>query len=78
MKSILIGFVSSILFLAPLTAQKSFVLPFKKGQALDSISLSDPCILADKKTNMYYMTGTGGFLWKSKDLKYWDGPYQVT
>lgn len=78
MKSILIGFVSSILFLAPLAAQKSFVLPFKKGQALDSISLSDPCILADKKTNMYYMTGTGGFLWKSKDLKYWDGPYQVT
>jgi len=24
------------------------------------------------------MTGTGGFLWKSKDLKYWDGLYQVT
>src|SRR5574344_1428812 len=77
MKSILIGFVSSILFLAPLTAQKSFVLPFKKGQALDSISLSDPCILADKKTNMYYMTGTGGLLWKSKDLKLWDGPFSV-
>jgi hypothetical protein len=26
---------------------------------------------------MYYMTGTGGMLWKSKDLKFWDGPYQV-
>lgn len=23
------------------------------------------------------MTGTGGMLWKSKDLQYWDGPYVV-
>ncbi len=44
---------------------------------LDSIRLSDPAILADKETKMYYMTGTGGRLWKSKDLKYWKGPYQV-
>lgn len=44
---------------------------------LDSIRLSDPFILADKKTNIYYMTGTGGRLWKSKDLKFWDGPYDV-
>jgi beta-xylosidase len=44
---------------------------------LDSIRLSDPCILADAGTAMYYMTGTGGMLWKSKDLKLWDGPYQV-
>lgn len=44
---------------------------------LDSIHLSDPCILADKKTNMYYMTGTGGRLWKSKDLAMWEGPYEV-
>jgi len=44
---------------------------------LDSIGLSDPAILADKKTNMYYMTGTGGLLWKSKDLRLWSGPYNV-
>lgn len=44
---------------------------------LDSIRLSDPCILADKNTSMYYMTGTGGKLWKSKDLKSWSGPYTV-
>jgi hypothetical protein len=44
---------------------------------VDSIVMSDPFILADKKTNMYYMTGTGGQLWKSKDLKLWDGPYSV-
>lgn len=44
---------------------------------LDSIRLSDPCILADEATNMYYMTGTGGQLWKSPDLKIWEGPYTV-
>jgi len=44
----------------------------------DSITLSDPFILADKPTNMYYMTGTGGMLWKSKDMKFWDGPYKMT
>lgn len=45
---------------------------------LDSIRLSDPAILADSKTNMYYMTGTGGMLWKSADLKSWEGPFTVT
>lgn len=45
---------------------------------LDSIRLSDPCILADKPTATYYMTGTGGLLWKSKDLKKWTGPVRVT
>ncbi len=44
---------------------------------LDSIRLSDPFILADKPTSTYYMTGTGGMLWKSKDLKKWTGPYKV-
>ena len=44
---------------------------------LDSIRLSDPFILADKNTATYYMTGTGGMLWKSKDLKAWTGPFVV-
>ncbi|GAB4037425.1 glycoside hydrolase family 43 protein [Spirosoma jeollabukense] len=44
---------------------------------LDSIRLSDPFILADKKTATYYMTGTGGMMWKSKDLKTWTGPFIV-
>lgn len=43
----------------------------------DSIRLSDPCILADYATRTYYMTGTGGMLWKSKDLNTWTGPYRV-
>lgn len=44
---------------------------------MDSIRLSDPCILADSATNMYYMTGTGGLMWTSPDLRMWTGPYNV-
>lgn len=49
----------------------------RTGIARDSIILSDPAILADEKSGMYYLTGTGGKLWKSKDLAEWDGPYDV-
>lgn len=44
---------------------------------LGDIRLSDPFILADAQTNTYYMTGTGGQLWKSADLEWWIGPYDV-
>lgn len=43
----------------------------------DSIMLSDPAILANAADSTYYMTGTGGRLWKSRDLKMWEGPYNV-
>ncbi|WP_247235284.1 glycoside hydrolase family 43 protein [Telluribacter sp. SYSU D00476] len=61
-----------------LKAQEGRAPALRKGVPLDSIVLSDPFILADKKTSLYYMTGTGGMLWKSKDLKAWDGPYPIT
>jgi len=54
------------------------ILEVKENIPLDSIRLSDPCILADQPTQTYYMTGTGGLLWKSKDLKLWTGPFVVT
>lgn len=44
---------------------------------MDTIRLSDPYILADSQTATYYMTGTGGMLWKSKDLQKWTGPFRV-
>jgi beta-xylosidase len=50
----------------------------KEDVPLDSIRLSDPFILADRNSATYYMTGTGGLLWKSKDLKKWTGPYVIT
>lgn len=45
--------------------------------SLDELSMSDPFIFTDKKTNTYYLTGTGGRLYKSKDLKMWEGPYSI-
>ena len=41
--------------------------------SLDALNMSDPYILADKAT--YYLTGSGGAIYKSKDLKEWTGPY---
>ena len=41
----------------------------------DSISMSDPYILADDVTKTYYLTGSGGCIYKSTDLKNWAGPY---
>ena len=42
---------------------------------IDSLSMSDPYILADDATKTYYLTGSGGAIYKSKDLKTWSGPY---
>jgi len=78
MKNILLTFLGCVLFAFALNAQNNYTPALKTNVPLDSIVLSDPFILADHKTNMYYMTGTGGRLWKSKDMKFWDGPYNVT
>ena len=64
------------LSLPPVFSQQRKTIP-NVNIPLDSIRLSDPFILADKKTNMYYMTGTGGQLWKSNNLKQWTGPFKV-
>ena len=77
-KQILLTFLTSVLL--TLTSHKIFSQRqrrVKKDIPLNAIRLSDPAILADAKTNMYYMTGTGGFLWKSKNLAEWEGPYRV-
>lgn len=66
-------FVLSCLGLSRANAQE---LP-RRSVPLDSIRLSDPCILPDTQTGMYYMTGTGGMLWKSGDLRRWEGPFRV-
>ena len=76
MKRFLIVLLIAINF-ATVSAQ-GFRQVVKENIPLDSIRLSDPCILADDNTNTYYMTGTGGLLWKSKDLSKWTGPYAVT
>ncbi|MDT0689995.1 glycoside hydrolase family 43 protein [Salegentibacter sp. F188] len=65
-----------IVNLFPIYSQQK-IQAAEEEKLLDSIRLSDPFILADKATAMYYMTGTGGKLWKSKDLEKWSGPYDV-
>jgi hypothetical protein len=45
--------------------------------SLDDLSMSDPFIYADEKSHTYYLTGTGGRLYKSKDLKMWTGPSSI-
>ena len=49
----------------PLTAMAQRGWQVRKDVPLDSIRLSDPAVLADQKTQMYYMTGTGGMMWRS-------------
>ncbi|MGV3586703.1 MAG: glycoside hydrolase family 43 protein [Adhaeribacter sp.] len=78
MKGFVFTLLSFLVFASNLKAQESRPREIRKNVPLDSIVLSDPFILADQKTKMYYMTGTGGMLWKSKNLKLWEGPYQVT
>ena len=75
MKNSLLTLLFSLIFSIGTKAQTTREI--RRNIPLDSIVLSDPFILTDQKTNLYYMTGTGGMLWKSKDLKFWDGPYKV-
>ncbi len=71
----------------PGTVKLKFSAPYLEGTEVEirahrysrteEIRLSDPFIFADRASGMYYMTGTGGSLWKSSDLKVWDGPFTV-
>lgn len=70
MKKPLIFCLFAALGLLTATAQRG--MRVRKNVPLDSIRLSDPAILADQKTGMYYMTGTGGMMWRSADLKLWE------
>lgn len=46
-------------------------------QNLKDMSMSDPFIYPDPETKTYWLTSTGGSLYKSKDLQQWEGPYNV-
>ena len=78
MRTLFLPLFICLLFPILSQAQQNRFREPRKNVPLDSIILSDPAILADSATQMYYMTGTGGMLWKSKDLKLWDGPFKVT
>ncbi|MBQ6045080.1 MAG: family 43 glycosylhydrolase [Bacteroidales bacterium] len=43
----------------------------------NDLSMSDPYIYPDPVSRTYYLTSTGGRLYKSKDLVMWEGPYEI-
>ena len=43
----------------------------------NDLAMSDPFIIPDPETKTYYLTSTGGRLYKSKDLEWWEGPYNI-
>ena len=45
--------------------------------ALDSMDMKNPFVMYEPATNLYYMTGDGGLMWTSVDLKLWRGPYDI-
>ena len=45
--------------------------------SIDSMELRDPFIILDNDSHTYYMTGTGGAVWTSKNMRQWEGPYNV-
>ena len=51
--------------------------PQVRTVSLKELSMSDPFIYPDPDTKTYWLTGTGGSLYKSTDLEMWTGPYNV-
>ncbi|MDE6722058.1 MAG: family 43 glycosylhydrolase [Bacteroidaceae bacterium] len=70
---ILYRLVASVLFCGGLALQHEVKAQTLRGD----ISLSDPFVMTDAKTQKYYMTGTGGQMWTSPDLEVWTGPQKV-
>ena len=68
---------TTLSFSSPMLKNASITLESHRYTKLEDIQLSDPFIMADEATGKYYMTGTGGSLWISDDLKTWDGPLTV-
>lgn len=45
--------------------------------AIDTMNIGNPFVMYDNVTDMYCMTGDGGHLWTSRDLRLWTGPYDI-
>lgn len=46
--------------------------------AVDTMELANPFVIYERKSDMYYMFGDGGYMWTSDNLRLWNGPYVVT
>ena len=45
--------------------------------AVDTMDLRNPFVVYDKRSDSYIMTGDGGHLWRSNNLRVWEGPYSI-
>ena len=44
---------------------------------VDSMDMKNPFVMYDAALNTYYMTGDGGLMWTSNDMRVWKGPYSM-
>ncbi len=44
---------------------------------IDTMDIKNPFICYERGEDCYYMVGDGGYMWMSKDLHQWTGPYDV-
>lgn len=45
--------------------------------SIDTMEMRNPFIYLDKENLTYYMTGDGGNVWTSRNMRTWQGPYNV-
>ena len=74
--------ITILLVLFSLAAQSQNFNSLKQSSKIriidfDSLKMSDPFILSDIVTHTYFLTGSNGSIWKSRNLKTWQGPYNV-
>lgn len=72
----------TILIGCNMSAQKGRTLETPDGLparivAIYTMDIKNPFIYLDRENLTYYMTGDGGYLWTSKDLKLWNGAYNI-
>lgn len=45
--------------------------------SVDTMNLANPFVMYDGNNDIYYMTGDGGKMWRSGDMRVWEGPFDV-
>jgi len=54
-----------------------FRMPEVSTVHFNDLVMSDPFIYPHPETQTYYLTSSGGWMYKSNDLKMWTGPYKI-
>src|SRR5690554_526790 len=54
-----------------------FQMPEVRTVHFNDLVMSDPFIYPHPETQTYYLTSSGGWMYKSNDLKMWTGPFNI-